>query len=1062
MQTASLFLNNALKEGTVLYSKPQVIAEWNHNRYTTSTVDNFNYPEADFGYDLQNFPISSITEGLRPTAGIAKARTLNGSTTTKVYSDAPAAVRYYTVGEDTKYKYWTGPGPSIEVPFGGGGWNFSYPVYPTIIYDEAVWTNKLYVCIENSWSNPSYWSIFITLDGTTWDEISFEPTINSKGQVILYHQEDDNWSSTVYRDNPIQIKGIQLRVESMVKQHAWFDLIELGARLESDLSDYVTDYSIKNEMSDPDFISPMGIISSNTASVTLSNVDGRFNNENNTTIYKGLIDQNVKFTISAGIDVSNWGGSGYEYVRLATMFTDSWQNSDEKTVEVSLKDASKFLQETTPVPELMDNVTVGQAIWRMLDAIGFNDYSYIPSANSPSTAITYFWTDSQKTVWQTIQDLCRGTQTACYFDEHGILQIKTRDSAFDKTKPVSWTADYSQNGSKNPDIISLDVQDNYESNKVTIKYHTTQLAQDTLGNPISEIIWQPDDDIVLRSSALSQTLNNGDPNFWVAQGDAPAWPYEGIVNIRGELIRYKGKGYRYYPGNYTGNFATDTVFKVIYSDDEKRQLDDMSNDFNKWRNYFTGYLRIEERAYDITTMQTHEVTLKNWTQNNGKWGKVGSTQNNWNGGIKHIPTESIMRLQSTASFKTGDYWYTAQRSTISSAPYKFYGTRMRFPSSPKGPTQLAGIWLDGNSARDAMYAIDIVSTAMCNRNVGNEIRVLKRSGSSVTSISGKGATFAVTDDVWLDIDVAVVGADFTVSVNGNVVLRATDHSATLQPTGSCGLYVRGNGVVDFEYFYALSDTGIGGTDLDTQSYLDLINGGYYSDQYYKDNLYQTRVMHTITNRRGAKSNVYYPGYGDRIFDEFGMLIHEVRPYEITFDKFPVLYSSLYVSNDSQSVVDEYTHFPYKAKFTVANAARNNAVLNGDDSLTYGPDNIVNQKMMITGRTIQVADAVDYVVTNDAAVRARGEISLEIDSTWVQSKDAAKTLGDWISDNWSEPSDTIQVEIYGNPLLQIGDIVGVNYPPNDMTSTTHKYWILSIDQSWSNGIQTTLTMRRARI
>jgi hypothetical protein len=1054
MQTASLFLSNALKQGSVLFAKPRVIAEWNHNRYTAiTTVDNFGYAEATNGYDLDMFPIETITETMRPTAGILKGRSGEGAVV-QGYMDLPSDIRTYTVGQDSKYKYWTGPNQSNTVVYSGGGYTLPETVQPYIIYDSNIYTNKLYVCVENSWSSPKKWDVQITLNGTTWTTVSSDVVPNSKGQVILYRQSDGSWNSTVQRNYPVNIRGVRLIVKSMVKSKSWFNLIELSPRLEADLTGYVMDYSVKNEMSDPDFISPLGIISSNTGTITLSNVDGTFNTDNAASPYYGLIDANTKFTLDAGIDVSTWGGSGYEYIRQATMYAESW-SGEEDTVEIQLKDASKFLQEINPLSQLMENVTIGMAIWKMLDSIGFGDYKYINSADVASTTIAYYWTDKNKTVWDNIQEICRTTQTAAYFDEFGILQIKTRDAAFDKTKSVSWTLDYHKNGTKNPDIVELSVGSTFEANKATIKYQKTNLAVDTLGNPISEILWQPEDDIVLRSSSLQKTMGASDNVFWITQEEAALWPFEGIVNIRGELIRYKGKGYRYYPGSYTANFAHDTVFKIINSTDEKIQLDNKSNQFNKWRNYYTGYINVIERGYDITTPQEHEVTLQYWT---GRYGSIGGTQKVWNGGIKHIKDESIMRLQTNKTFRNSD-WYVVDRTAAGNAPFQYIGTRLRFPSSPKGTHQLGGICFYENTSRNQMYTVDVVTTAKCNRSVGNEIRILKRSGGTVTQIGGKGAVFGISDNQWIDLDVVVSGSTFTVSVNGTQVLRATDSSGPISSTGGVGLYCRGYTTVDFEYFYALDQNAMQDNDLDNQSYLDIINGGYYSNQYYDDNLHSVRRYHA---RRGLKSSVYKQWYDRRVFDEFGMKVHEVRPYDITFDKFPALYSSLYESNTYQTVEDEYIHSPFGAKFIIANAARQNAVLNGEDTLTYGVDNPITQKMVITGRTIQQAEAIDYVVKNDLAIRARGEISIDIESQWIQSEGAAKALGDWIVDNWSEPSDNIEVQVFGNPLHQIGDFVSINYPPKNMTASTHKYWVIGVQQEWDDGIVTTLQLRRARI
>lgn len=1061
MQSASLFYQNALKQGEALFPSARVIAEWNHNRYTkVTTVDNYQYDEKTNGYDLDMYPIDTIIDPIRPTAGLLKARAGEGAVV-QGYSDTVRGYRTYTADPDSKYKYWTGPAQANDTPYTGGGWTLPEPVRPHIVYEANVLTNKIYIAIEDSWAGPEKWDIQITTNGTTWTTVASDLNLNSKGQLLLYLQDDNSWTTTENRANGMQLRGLKLVVKSMDRHNSWFNLIELGCRLEKDLSDRLMDYDIKNELGDTDFITPLGTISSNTGSITLSNIDGIFNNDNADSPYKGIIDANVKFTVDFAIDVTDWGGSGMEYIRQATMYSEAWSGGEE-SVSIPLKDASKFLQEVKPLPELMQDVTIGMAIWRMLDSIGFIDYQYTRSAEVASNQIQFFWTDDQKTVWDNIQELCRVTQSAAYFDEHGILQIKSRDSAFDKSKPVTWTFDYAQNGSKMPDIVDLTVGSAFEANKVTVKYQKTNLAQDAQGRPISEIVWQPDDTIVLRSSNLTTAILKTDMRFWIDKKDIDTWPYEGMVNMRGELIKYKGKGYRYYKkgGTYTGNIDNDTIFKVIYTSDEKLQIDnELSNPEHSWRNYFTGYMRCEERGYDSTTAQDHDLVQNVWLTNGSYYGTSG-TQKLWNGGTKFMVSDGILRLQSTGKKATSKHWYTARRGAWTGESPKFIGTRMRFPTSPKGKNMNAGIWVWGNTAQNQMYGIDITATTHVDRKVGNEIRILKRKSNGTVTQLSKGAAFAINENAWYDIDVVVTStARFTVFVNGQLVINVIDNGTDIPVSGRAGLYVRGDGVADYEYFYMMADGGIQETDLDNESYLDIIRGGYFSNQYYRDFVTRTRVAQ---KRRGKKTIKYIQWYDQRYFDEFGMQVHEYRPYEVTFDKSPVLYSSLYVSNEDQVVQDEYVGYPFGAHFIIANASRWNSVVNGEDTLTYGSDNPVDQKIMITGRTIQQAEATDYVVTDEQAVRARGEIALEFNSQWIQSEAAAKSLGDWIVANWAEPADEIEVEVFGNALIQIGDIVAINYPPKDMVASTHKYFVTSVSNTWDNGLSTTLNLRRARL
>jgi hypothetical protein len=1064
MLTSSTQLQNALKQGSALRSKPRVIAEWNHNRYTPiQTVDNYGHAEETYGYDLEVYPIETITEPVRPTSGLLKARANEGGVV-QGYGDSVRGYRTYTASPGAKYKYWTSPAQATDQPYSGGGYVLPETVQPYVLYSQPALTNKLYICLENSWANPKIWDIQITTDGTNYTTIASNLVPDTSGRVILYYQENGTWSTTVNRGSAINIRGIRLVAKSMARIHSWFNLIELGARLEQDLTDRLIDYAAKHEMGDSDLVTPIGVASSNTGSITLSNIDGIFNYDNVDSPYHGLIDANVKFMIDIGIDVSTYGGTGYEYIRQATMYSEAWGGGEE-TVQINLKDSSKFLQEMRPLSELMENVSIGMAIWRILDSVGFIDYDYSSAAEAASNRITYYWTNTEQTVWDHIQDLCRTTQSACWFDEYGILQIKTRDSAFDKAKPITWTLDYAQNGSKQPDIIDVNVADSFEANKVTVKYTTTKLAEDDQGRPISEIVWQPEGDVVLRSSSLTTDMTSTDMRFWIDKKDIAVWPYEGMVNIRGELIKYKGKGYRYYPkgGSYTGNIDNDTIFKVIYSLDEKNQIDrELSSEWYGWRNYFTGYMKVEERGYDVTVPKAHEVIPDIWKHNGAYIGRHGGTQKLWNGGIKHMPADSIMRL-STAGKKGLDstWWYTARRGLVDNEPPRYIGTRLKFPSGQGNKHYIAGIWMWGDGGSNDMYGVEITTTKEASkvRSRKNEISIVRRKGNGEFKRLTKGAAFAVSENQWFDLDVSMVNGDWAVFVNGTLAIKFDDTSTKLQSTGRCGLYTRGQTTVDFEYFYSLADGGIQDTDLDNSSFLDIIRGGYFSSQYWKDCVYKTR-WHKA--RRGKKVYWKKEWYDQRYFDEFGMTVHEVRPYEVTFEKSPVLYSSLYLSNSDQIVCDEYFNDPFKAKFIVANADLNNAIANGEDTLTYGKDNPVTHKMVITGRTIQRAEPKDYDVKNEQAIRARGEISLDFQSDWIQSESAAKALGDWIVDNWSEPCDEVEITIYGNPLLQVGDIVAVNYPPKDLAASTHKYWVLGVEQQWDDGPNTVLSLRRARI
>jgi hypothetical protein len=62
----------------------------------------------------------------------------------------------------------------------------------------------------------------------------------------------------------------------------------------------------------------------------------------------------------------------------------------------------------------------------------------------------------------------------------------------------------------------------------------------------------------------------------------------------------------------------------------------------------------------------------------------------------------------------------------------------------------------------------------------------------------------------------------------------------------------------------------------------------------------------------------------------------------------------------------------------------------------------------------------------------------------------------MKENFSYGNDQISVTIFGNPLIEIADVVHVNYPDKYIDGD---YFVVAVRNSFSDGIETTLTLRR---
>lgn len=278
--------------------------------------------------------------------------------------------------------------------------------------------------------------------------------------------------------------------------------------------------------------------------------------------------------------------------------------------------------------------------------------------------------------------------------------------------------------------------------------------------------------------------------------------------------------------------------------------------------------------------------------------------------------------------------------------------------------------------------------------------------------------------------------------------------------GRFGVFTRATTDAQFEYMYATR--GMEDVEFDDSTFFDYIKGGYVSDQLDAGWIYTTRLK-TFT-RAGKK--VTRRRVNDQLYmQDFGPIAHEVRDYEVVFDKeAPSLSSFMYYSNESQVHLTDYTHKPFGAKFRLANRARHDAILNGEDSITFGPEDAVDQKMMIYGRTLKIEDQRTVTVSNQTSINSRGAEELSIDVDWIQSKQAAEKLGSHIVEALSHPVPTFGMDVFGHAAVRVGQIVSIYNPQLGVGESTdpenaNRFFVYSVRQSNNGRHDTSITVRQ---
>lgn len=1076
MKTVNAAVSNAIRQDYNINAKPRLTIEWNFNRYIGVTADNTPSDDTN-GIDTEMFPVTSLYAPNRPTRGVAKLRVGEGHVST--YDTAPTDTRYYAASVVDYYKYWCSPVKTNGSKVFANHTDGLSMVKPFVSYSTLISANKIVINWENSWASPDQYFIEIQATvGSAWTTLSTNSwALNSKGQTVIYHQGSDVWSTTRPVDangaivtNFKVMAGVRVRVNTMkagagtntgTGANSFANIIEISARREEDFTNRLISATDQFDIGEKSIIYPMGTLTSNTATVVLDNLDGVLSKESASTYLRWLVEPGATFNLEYIYNVS---GTNYS-VQQFKMEGGPWAGQRDDTVSIEMADFSKYLKEIKPNPCFYENVPATQIIWRLCDQVGFVNYSIQSSDLALSHRVPYFWADGEKTMWEIFDEISKATQTAIYFDSWGVMQVRTREAAFDATQTPDWTLRGETSGVELSDIITLDQTDELGSNYVTIDYRTTAISDFNNGFPKLDKVWEADGTTTLRSSNITRDISISETGvFYIDAKDAAYWPYQGIVQVEGEFIRYKAKNYIFYVGGV--RFGANIVTAA-----GKTVLDARGTDADRLKNGFSGGLIIDNQAVAESdpgfpgrglwnsVRATHLVDMKGYSGRLLLNNAVGATATT--GFYYHDRNHSSMVIHTDSRFSR---WYDLMVVTTGSvldAGYKYYGTKFKFDKGA-GVVQRAGMVIHSGAGEDGYY-IEFTPTAKITaegRKTGNELIFYSRKSNVTTQINGAGVPMVLAEEQWVELDLAfqIVGGLHVISitVNGVNVMNVTvpgplGNSAN----GRFGPHTRGMTGVSYEYLYGLNYGDIEPTDQG--GWYDRVYGGYQGGQWDREFVYQWKSGY---RKIKGKNTAVRTKFAQQYFDEFGAICQEVREFDVKFDPKPVLHSQLYLTNDWQTICTEYRSNPFGAKFILANASRNNAVINGEDNLSF-PGSTVSQVLGVYGRVITQADAAQVIAQNDGQIQRRGRVDTQITSPWIQSESAANDLSTWIIAHWGEAADEQTVQIFGNPMFELGDVVGVEYAEKNMTTATHKYFIVNISTSFDEGISTTLVLRRVR-
>lgn len=376
--------------------------------------------------------------------------------------------------------------------------------------------------------------------------------------------------------------------------------------------------------------------------------------------------------------------------------------------------------------------------------------------------------------------------------------------------------------------------------------------------------------------------------------------------------------------------------------------------------------------------------------------------------------------------------------------YYSFGTSLFMDSITTSPKQGSGIGFFTNSEGSRGYFVIIETTGLSTSLDRKSIRIVKADGTKLTTLKdSQQSTVSTFDGVYggsqynLDIRVKVYSTtvEILVYINGFKIVAVDSNNRTnyiIPPTKNVSL-IATSGTAAYDYIYA--------TDIDEKM---------YSSSAYQTNFYEGQFSNdTLSSTFG--DIVYYGEQGQDVFetkknavDEFGTTVREIVKASIKFPSrpsFPIKWST-------------GTNRLVKILGSKINNFGGEAYVLNNTSTTVPLADESQASFYAIGNTLSPSGQLEYS-TEDLDYTTKDPIVFE--SKWLQNEADVKSLANWIKTSVINKGKVVDIEIFGNPLLKIGDIVSIKCVSHGF-SGSEKFIVVKISHSYEEGIATNITCR----
>ena len=319
----------------------------------------------------------------------------------------------------------------------------------------------------------------------------------------------------------------------------------------------------------------------------------------------------------------------------------------------------------------------------------------------------------------------------------------------------------------------------------------------------------------------------------------------------------------------------------------------------------------------------------------------------------------------------------------------------------------------------------------------------------------------------LSVEYITIGTSkrFYLYIN-NKLVGIVDDTDPLPAYNNVSLFVRGSSKCMFENIYALNENYSQNTVFNVSEPMssvfgaNKINANDALRKYAMSGIIQETYLSGISSLQPPKYNMYY--------DEFGSIFREVAYFNIKYDKtYPALYAQVSPTPNTIKgyVVSGFHADSYGAEFLVFNATDSTLNLDEtsgnylriqgiaftqDTTYTLSVDEYFNKKSNfaeldnLDNSTVrsELVSIQDYNYIKQSRLN-HGVSSFTLETPYIQTSSDAEELLGWIINKSMRPKKIVGASIFSTPILQLGDIVNIDYTKDnvDIVSDSKKQFVI---------------------